>query len=236
MVSVELKARNRGRPRRAVTEAPAADRRAQIVDAAARVLGRQGYEATSMKEIADEAGVSSGLLHYYFGTKEDLLAAVVRSIHEELMAEWRATMAGLDDPLEKVAAGTRHCARRVAEKPGHFKAIFDLYALALRNPTIAERVKALVDEFVAEIAQVVRDVTAEMPTPSPIPADDLALALAGAVDGIALLAALRQTESGGAYRALLALELSYAGMAFLGAGKEVPLGEMLRLLKIDSQD
>src|SRR5438067_7676532 len=52
----------RGRPVSAEPETE--DRRAQIIRGAAAVLARQGYEATSMKEIAEEVGVSSGLLHY----------------------------------------------------------------------------------------------------------------------------------------------------------------------------
>ena len=50
-----------------------AGRRIQIVRAAAAVLGRQGYAATSLRDVAREAKVAPGLLHYYFESKEDLL-------------------------------------------------------------------------------------------------------------------------------------------------------------------
>src|SRR5438067_7589114 len=107
-----------GRRRRSVTGEPELeDRRAQITRGAAAVLSRQGYEATSMKEIADEVGVSSGLLHYYFGTKEDLLAEVVRSLHDQLITEWREAMHGVEDPLERVTTGLQHAARRLTERP-----------------------------------------------------------------------------------------------------------------------
>ena len=43
-----------------------AGRRSQIVRAAAAVLGRQGYAETSLKDVAREAKVAPGLLHYYF--------------------------------------------------------------------------------------------------------------------------------------------------------------------------
>src|SRR5215468_3593613 len=51
--------------------------RKRIVEAAARVLARDGYAATSVKDIAAEAGVAPGLVHYYFKTKEELVAAAV---------------------------------------------------------------------------------------------------------------------------------------------------------------
>ncbi len=49
---------------------------AQIVAAAIRVVARQGYAHTSLKDIADEAGMSKGAVHYHFSTKEALVAKV----------------------------------------------------------------------------------------------------------------------------------------------------------------
>src|SRR5215470_10120940 len=53
--------------------------RKRIVEAAARVLARDGYAATSVKDIAAEAGIAPGLVHYYFKTKEELVAAAVEA-------------------------------------------------------------------------------------------------------------------------------------------------------------
>src|SRR5258708_26968024 len=116
-----LPRRRRGRPagrRRPVSAEPdTEDRRAQIIRGAAAVLARQGYEATSMKEIADEVGVSSGLLHYYFGTKEDLLAEVVRVLHDEQVAEWRQAIAAAGGPLGRGAAGGARAPREIPAPP-----------------------------------------------------------------------------------------------------------------------
>jgi len=51
--------------------------RKRIIEAAARVLARDGYAETSVKDIAAEAGIAPGLVHYYFKTKEELVAAAV---------------------------------------------------------------------------------------------------------------------------------------------------------------
>jgi|SRR5262252_2677456 len=53
--------------------------RKRIVEAAARVLARNGVASTSVKDIAAEAGVAPGLVHYYFRTKEELVAAAVEA-------------------------------------------------------------------------------------------------------------------------------------------------------------
>ena len=50
-----------------------------ILKAAGACLGERGYAATTIAEIAAQAGVSRGLLHYYFKSKEELLAQVVRA-------------------------------------------------------------------------------------------------------------------------------------------------------------
>src|SRR5437899_12895396 len=57
-----------------------ADTRAKILQAAFTVLSRQGYENTSIKEIAEEAGVAQGLVHYYFKSKQHLVLAVLDEV------------------------------------------------------------------------------------------------------------------------------------------------------------
>lgn len=49
----------------------------KILDTAERLIGEQGYAATSLRQIINEAGVNLAAVHYHFGSKEDLLDAVV---------------------------------------------------------------------------------------------------------------------------------------------------------------
>ena len=53
------------------------DTKDKILDAAERLIGEQGYAATSLRHIIAEAGVNLAAVHYHFGSKEDLLDAVV---------------------------------------------------------------------------------------------------------------------------------------------------------------
>src|SRR2546427_10148414 len=62
----------------------AADTRAKILHAAFTVLSRQGYENSSIKEIAEEAGVAQGLVHYYFKSKQQLVLAVLAEVCREM--------------------------------------------------------------------------------------------------------------------------------------------------------
>ena len=56
-----------------------AEKKQQIIRAAHTVLIKYGYAATTINQVAAEAGVSRGLLHYYFKNKEEMLALVLRS-------------------------------------------------------------------------------------------------------------------------------------------------------------
>jgi AcrR family transcriptional regulator len=55
----------------------AVDRRAAILQAAAEVLAREGIAETNLRRIAQQAGMSSGTLHYYFPSKDELLDALI---------------------------------------------------------------------------------------------------------------------------------------------------------------
>ena len=86
--------RSPGRPSGKRTPADAAAVRMQLLDAAIACFVRKGIAATSLREIAAEAHVTPALLHYYFGDKAQLQAAVV---DEKLLP----ALAQLREPLEQ---------------------------------------------------------------------------------------------------------------------------------------
>jgi TetR/AcrR family transcriptional regulator, cholesterol catabolism regulator len=57
------------------------ERQKQIVDAAAEIFCRQGYEQTSTQEIAEAVGMLKGSLYHYIASKEDILHAIVSDVH-----------------------------------------------------------------------------------------------------------------------------------------------------------
>lgn len=76
----------------------------RIVDAAARIFGREGFQGASMSAVARAAGVSKGLLHYHFDSKEHLLIeaqrATFRQIHSRFEERHEAGQRGMDGALE----------------------------------------------------------------------------------------------------------------------------------------
>jgi AcrR family transcriptional regulator len=72
------------------SKAPPIDKRRQILDAAIRVFARQGFHATRVSDIADEAGVAYGLVYHYFKSKEEVL--------NELFTErWSLLLAAIEE-------------------------------------------------------------------------------------------------------------------------------------------
>jgi AcrR family transcriptional regulator len=72
-----------------------------LVEATARILVREGFDAASTNHIAARAGVSVGSLYQYFPGKEALVAAVIDRHHEQLMQVVRGALAELaSEPLE----------------------------------------------------------------------------------------------------------------------------------------
>jgi TetR/AcrR family transcriptional repressor of bet genes len=67
-------------------------RRKQLIDATIRAIGRYGYNSTTLTHVAGEAGLSPGIVNFYFKSKDQLLLATLEQIAEEYSAFWQAAM------------------------------------------------------------------------------------------------------------------------------------------------
>ena len=205
------------------------DRRTQILEAARAVLGRQGYAETSTKDIAREAGVAPGLLHYYFESKEEILIEVVEGLIREIVASHRDAVQGFDDPLEAVSHAMDLAAERCSG-PGFCRLLLDSYSLALSNPSVRERLRPMLDEMIASTQRTAEEIKAGLAVPDiGISMGDLATAIVGAMDGVAMLSTIREQDPGGAYRALKILLMAFVVLGYVAKGEEPPLTRLLDL-------
>jgi AcrR family transcriptional regulator len=205
-------------------------RRSQIVRAAAAVLGRQGYAETSLKDVAREAGVAAGLLHYYFESKEELLLEVVTVTERQMVANWKAVVEAVDDPLERIVTGLDHAEARCAEQPEFFRLLLDLYTVSLSSPALRTRCARLRAHLIDEIEIELRQVLGRLPAYSLVTPRELAGAVLSAIDGIALSSLVVEQATAAPFRALKVLLLSLVVTAYVTAGQDPPiarLGEML---------
>lgn len=89
-----------GARRRVVTDV--AQRRAEILDAAVGVVLERGFAGTRVVDVADALGISSGLVHYHFDSKDELLAETLRHAADADIARLEKAVADLDDPMKRL--------------------------------------------------------------------------------------------------------------------------------------
>ncbi|MDP5276258.1 TetR/AcrR family transcriptional regulator [Chengkuizengella axinellae] len=115
------------------------DTKQKIVDAAYKVLAEQGYDKTSMKQIAKEAGVAQGLINYYFESKEDLLFAL---FHEE-SCRYSEELSKLSDiPMSQkfIQEALQVPKKLVLDQPEWHRLRFELFAIGLRSERGAQEI------------------------------------------------------------------------------------------------
>jgi AcrR family transcriptional regulator len=109
----------------------------RIIEAMRRSVARRGTAGSTFDHVSREAGVSRGLLHYYFGTKEQLLVEAARrdcELRMELLQRQLSRAQSADDFIDLMAQNLQQTVR---EDPDFVTLIFELFSLSRRNSDIA---------------------------------------------------------------------------------------------------
>lgn len=110
--------------------------RERIIAAASKVLAEKGYDATTLREISREAQAAPGLVHYYFGGKDQLLVealqAAGRHFHQRM--QHLVQQVSADQALDAVLT---QLAERVGQESEVYRLRYESFALGLHNPVIA---------------------------------------------------------------------------------------------------
>ncbi len=204
---------------------PSAQQRAQqIVDAAARVMSRKGYGGTTMKDIAAEAGIAPGLIHYYFDSKEDLLLAVTGSLCVRMRADSeRAFAASGDLPPIARAWAALSATRDHLDQPDQQRLFLETVTLALGEPRVRAQLAQLYEGLLDASTAMVEELSSQVPTPPPVPLRDFASVLVAAIDGMALQKLIDPSRDLDAlYRAFGFLMMSCLAASYGIAGLPMP--------------
>jgi AcrR family transcriptional regulator len=111
-------------------------RREAIIDAALAVMLRKGMAATTVRDVADEMGTSSGLIHHYVDSMDDLLAAAFDRAAGQDLEVTRAAMGRGGSALDRLAIFFATYAR--AEQTWAFQLWLDAWAEASRRPAVRQ--------------------------------------------------------------------------------------------------
>ncbi len=116
-----------------------------FLDAAERVLVRDGAAGISTRQLATEAGQNHGLVHYYFGSVDELLLQVLERFTSRILDRQRA-MYGTDAPFaEKWRTAMGYIEEDLAS--GYPKVCLELEALAWNKPEMRERLREVNDAW-----------------------------------------------------------------------------------------
>jgi TetR/AcrR family transcriptional regulator len=116
-----------------------------FLDAAERLLVDVGYAGITTRRLAEEANANHGLVHYYFGSIENVLVRTLERFTERLIARQRAMYAAPEIPfIEKWRTAMRYL---VDEDVTYEKIWYELQALAWNRPELRESVARVNDEW-----------------------------------------------------------------------------------------
>jgi AcrR family transcriptional regulator len=152
------------------------DTRTRILEAAFNVLSRQGYENTSVKDIAEEAGVAQGLIHYHYKSKQQLVLAVLEYVCQKVEMGAVSGEAGAVQAFEQTKAMVR-------ESRGNNSLYVQLIGVSLHDPVIGPGVRDFIRSDRAHVEEIARTVLVER-NADPSPARGIAGVVWAAILGI----------------------------------------------------
>lgn len=166
----------------------AAERRLQLVEATLRVMAHTGFDGASVQAIAKEAGLAAGLLHHHFGSKAEILyalldhlEALVQARHVLLAARRRGAWGRLEAWIDA------HLAQGDGARPEAAAAWVWIGAQALKDDELRTRYRALVQRRLDGLSTLLHEVAREHD--ARIDVQGLAVTTLAAVEGYYLLAA-----------------------------------------------
>jgi AcrR family transcriptional regulator len=79
---------------------PVSERREAILAIAAEIFAKKGFAATTVREIADAAGILSGSLYHHFDSKETMVDEIISTFVDEMVAQYRVIVDEVHDPVD----------------------------------------------------------------------------------------------------------------------------------------
>ena len=133
----------------------------EILEAALRCLGRDGFSTTSLSRVADEAGVSKRMVLYYFESREALFDRLAESIGDRLYDALADATAGLTEPGEVVESGFNRIWSAITSDRGLLIALFGVTIEGVTDPNLSRTIIKFKDRFRALLKRQMADARAQ---------------------------------------------------------------------------
>ncbi len=165
-----------------------AERKAQILDAALRVFARKGFHRARMDDIAEEAGLSKGLLYWYFRSKDALIESLLTLLFEPDLRDLERLLAETTRPIpERLRELANNALSTLLPYRELMPIVYEFYALATRPGPVQKAIQAYYRRYRELLAQLLRQGVERGELRADLDADLTALALLAQFEGLALL-------------------------------------------------
>ena len=131
-------------------------RRAQLTKAAYTVINKKGFYNFTIRDIAKEAELSTGLVHYYFKDKQDLLLKLLKEMNDNMKKYLKQCYGDTDDPGKKLNIFLKQ-AFELAKDKEYFSVIADFWTQTNRNERMKRANIALMKSYRDEISGILNE-------------------------------------------------------------------------------
>lgn len=161
-------------------------KRKKILEAVRTILARKGFLGTTISLVAKEAGVSRGLLHYYFKNKEEMLAKVIKE-NMEISILMIHDIFNRNSTAQGYANGITSLLRDVMEvDPDFFHLFFEGFAVARQSEIVNTELADLYGKFRLALESCIKAAARDDKITPDLPAGALAAIITGLIDGMGL--------------------------------------------------
>jgi AcrR family transcriptional regulator len=193
-----------------------AQRRDEALTATCEIIAEVGFRGVRIADVARRVGMATGTIHYYFGTKQELLDAAFQHAVARSRRRSLASIEGIADPWERLTMLLRS-ALPTPDQPFEWSLWMHLWAEAVVRPEL----RALNQQSYESWADLVEGIITEGQEQgvfAPVPARALTLQLLTMMDGLAIQQTVQLRELDGARVNQLLLSFARSALGRLGDG------------------
>ncbi len=135
----------------------AAQRTAQIIEAATAVFAEKGFDGATMDDIADEIGINKATIYLYFDSKDALIGAIAEQLFAEELVGLQAAHDLPGSATERLTAYYESLIAEEAAVLPFMPILYEFYALGLRRADVREVISKFIGQVTGLLAAIIQD-------------------------------------------------------------------------------
>lgn len=164
-------------------------RKQQIIEAAAAVFARKGFDGATMDDIVAESGLSKGGLYWHFKSKDDIITAILQEFFDQEMVGLEQMVTGEGAASDRLLQLARHMAAEMETQFALLPISLEFYAVAARQPAVRAFIQEYYAHYRTRLASLIQQGIDRGEFKS-VSANDAAATLVATFEGMILLWAI----------------------------------------------